>query len=1093
MARDKKVEIEKSYIDNYSIKEFVTDQLIPKYFPDIDVSLRNIGMVGLTSEFISNISEDSFNTASVLFRESIPNRAELPESIYSHASLFQLSNIFSKASTCSFLIVLEEEGIVKNMQRENLDSSMYYFYIDKNTTVYVEDMPYVLDYDIKIRCVKKKTAKNDIQYIFTASYIINDTEKNSISDIVDPYIKIRKTTNGFIALEVKMRQVTRDVQYEQIVTNSKINMPYIDINFEGQLVGFDILYKTPEESEYTTQMQKLLVYSQPLNKPFCYYQLYNDNTLRLTFNAKDSYFIPKFNSELKIILYLSKGKEANFDAYTGSNVTIEPDTSVYNYNTSIMMAAKPLTGSFGGDDKLDLTALQALTVESYRTANALTTEPDLSTYFSNYKYNYGDFAIKFIKRRNDVYERIFGGYCLMQYESEIFKTNTLDIHMNLNDMDNPDKDLYMIEPGTVFEYNTDKNYATFYRTENSIDYHDEYESDINSDNAIVYYVASKNPDTGNWVRSEDDNTPEYLRDRKISFAEYKVRKGYRDIVHVSDIAPDQVSTFSEVSNENFKFINPFLIRFKKSPNLVSLYQTYINEKVSIDFTNQNDDMFVQFVAYQVQVQRDFGIKYVNNEITKDGDKEYTITTAVMPSITLDVSNSVIAQIGKDNNNKPIYNLNNRYTVNKNDLRVLFVIYNNGTPVCYSEMYPTSYDEDGVIMYETKFRTSDHISSQNMLHLLDDSYYLIINSEMIKNDYNIDVDIQDNWYFKVDNNDTANYYLYDTNDVPVKDQDSRPVYITLSDRLDMESKQCIKYSAKVMNMTSADRIYVPTENVECKIFTLYNKIYDNDSNGLIDSEITNNIFVKYDGTPIEYEDSTYHNYIWTNEYTTGLQHITFIKPLANVRSALYFEDYTAKKDESYIHDIMDVRIESVPFIKWTYAYDSTSMASFMSTFTTHYENISNIINNKLRNETSIDVKFYNTYGRSNNYYIGDDETKLLNTLNLRVEFDMWFVAGTDTVDAVNEIKQFIKDKIETISENGTNQIHISNLMRNIEHTFSYVDHIRFNGFNDYSTQYQSIKLKHTDIDELSKEDRRKYVPELLVIDLDDIIINPFDAS
>ena len=79
--------------------------------------------------------------------------------------------------------------------------------------------------------------------------------------------------------------------------------------------------------------------------------------------------------------------------------------------------------------------------------------------------------------------------------------------------------------------------------------------------------------------------------------------------------------------------------------------------------------------------------------------------------------------------------------------------------------------------------------------------------------------------------------------------------------------------------------------------------------------------------------------------------------------------------------------------------------------------------------------------------------------------MWFVAGTDTTTVIPQLKQFIKDKIETISDNGTNQIHISNLMREIEYSYSYVDHIRFRGFNDYSTDYQSIKLKHTNIDDL----------------------------
>ena len=190
-----KVQINKSYIDNYSIKDYVVNQLIPKYFPDIDASLRTIGMVGLTSEFISNIAEDGFNTASVLFRESIPNRAKIPESIYSHAAIFQLSNIFSKASSCTFLLVLEEESIINNMKLENNESSDYFFTLSKDTRIYVENIPYVLDYDIKIKCIKKRTSSN-VQYIFTAAYNLDDY-KNSISDINDPYIKVKRTNNGY--------------------------------------------------------------------------------------------------------------------------------------------------------------------------------------------------------------------------------------------------------------------------------------------------------------------------------------------------------------------------------------------------------------------------------------------------------------------------------------------------------------------------------------------------------------------------------------------------------------------------------------------------------------------------------------------------------------------------------------------------------------------------------------------------------------------------------------------------------------------------------------------------------------------------------
>ena len=114
MANDKII-IDRSYIDNYSVKEFISNTLIPKYFPDIDVSLRTVGTIGLLSEYMTNITEDGFNATSILFKEAFPNRAEIPESIYSHAAVFQLSNIFSKASACEFLIVLEEASIIDNI------------------------------------------------------------------------------------------------------------------------------------------------------------------------------------------------------------------------------------------------------------------------------------------------------------------------------------------------------------------------------------------------------------------------------------------------------------------------------------------------------------------------------------------------------------------------------------------------------------------------------------------------------------------------------------------------------------------------------------------------------------------------------------------------------------------------------------------------------------------------------------------------------------------------------------------------------------------------------------------------------------------
>ena len=73
----------------------------------------------------------------------------------------------------------------------------------------------------------------------------------------------------------------------------------------------------------------------------------------------------------------------------------------------------------------------------------------------------------------------------------------------------------------------------------------------------------------------------------------------------------------------------------------------------------------------------------------------------------------------------------------------------------------------------------------------------------------------------------------------------------------------------------------------------------------------------------------------------------------------------------------------------------------------------IIDTRLRNETGLDIKFYNTYGRSKNFIIGEG-LDVLDTVNLRLSFDMWFVDGTDLVNAIPEVKRYIKKEKGDVS-------------------------------------------------------------------------------
>ena len=172
-----------------------------------------------------------------------------------------------------------------------------------------------------------------------------------------------------------------------------------------------------------------------------------------------------------------------------------------------------------------------------------------------------------------------------------------------------------------------------------------------------------------------------------------------------------------------------------------------------------------------------------------------------------------------------------------------------------------------------------------------------------------------------------------------------------------------------------------------------------------------------------------------------------------------------------------------------AKDEDMFNRFIDIFYTTYIFLDSIKSENLRNETGIDIKFYKTYGQSKNIYIGENEEEL-DTVNLKLDFDIWYLSGTDIYTATPQVKQFIKSEVEKMNTNGTNNLYISNLMRKIEINFPFVNHIRFRTINNYDSTYQTVKNKVSDIEDLSVNERRFYVPEMLTIDLEDIVITEY---
>lgn len=935
-------EITRDYVDNFSIKESVIDELIPKYFPDEDISTLNVGLIGLTSELIANTTEDTFNTVSTLMKEIYPNRAQLPETIHSNAAIFQVSNIFSKPSICSFLIILKESDIIANFKQVN---GFYYFYLDKNTIVYVKDIPFSLDYDIEL---KAKKNSDGLTYTFSAQYIM-DTYNNTVSEINDPYIKIRRTVDGYLVLQVNMHQCIREYVYETIVNNTKVNFPIINIPFSGKLAGFDVLYKSPEETEFRTQMTKRLLYTPPLKTPFCYYKMTDENSLAITFTTKDLYFQPKFNSELKVILYLTDGEAGLFDVYNGSeiNITVD-DTESYEYVSSFAIMAKPISASIGGDDQYTLDELQALTVEGMRTSNALTTTPDLNSYFLNLKYHYGN-EIKFVAKRDDVSERIYTAFVVMKKGDYIYPTSTLDLSCKVPDMVKIQDNKYIINPGQLFRYKegslTDIEFV--FDPVNTTEHMDEYRQ------YIIEHPTR-------YPQSNPDLIPNYLK-TPISFSEYKELMGYDDRKTIFDT--DLAGLESRTSP---LYTNPFLIVFTKSPTFIGTYLTVSNQAPVLEFISQNDDSFIQFISYNLNIKR-----------LMEQEKKYYLNIRMVPSVTTET--------------KPVTMLNDITKVGTNDLRVVAVFCNGDAEVGCMELIPSTINDDESMMFENTFLTNDMITSTGKMVIL-------------------------------------------------------------------------PKTNEIINMTEDDQILVPIVNANIKIVTLYktagatNKFSD--------------ILPGLDG------------YLITNIYDTSVDGVTYIKPLNSVRSIFVYEDYV----NDITHEFLDCKLNSVPLVKYSTALDTTMFNYFISSYIAQYEFLENIIIEKLKGLSGIDTKFYHTYGKSKNFYIGDNSTEIIDSVNITVKFDVWLETGTDVLNATTEIKKFIKAFIETINDDGMNNLYISNLISSLETKFAYISHLKFKGISGYDSMYQAVHDDMINLDILPKDVRKKYLPELLCIDLNDIILS-----
>lgn len=545
----------KNYSSIYNMKDYMVNSVAPKYFNMDDINDLNTGLLGYITDIIGTIADDSFNTTTTYMNEMFPNRAILPETIYTDAALFQEDDFFTKPAEMMAWIFVLESDIVKYATKVNDASAQKQIFLDSDMVIDIEGVPFMMDYNLRIRYVTRGT-----ELLYTVDYdkVRHGTQYvSSISTDNNIYVKskvIQYYNQKYLAMYVKLHQVSRYSEEHTVVNNDVINAPFFRIPFNDNIASFDVFCKNPGDTEYIQLKKKLIGSAPEKGVPFCYYKLTDEHEFEVSFTIKDGYYKPNFGADIIIDYTTTLGKDGEFELYTGSDIAVNGKSEVYPYNSKLIIFCITQSPSQFATEKMSLEDLSIRNVENRSTVKSYTTENDLDLYFSRFADE--NVRMYTIKKRNDFQDRLFSTFAMYRNSEEnIIKTNTLPIRIDATAEVDGDGNLtyskafdklitmsdnyYFIPAGTVFVYDDTKKYAV--PTQYTMD---------------DYYA--------------------YTNGENKYFAD-----------------------------QSFVYVNPFIICMTTNPTIVGYYINNVNESYPLDYrVVETDESFTQFVCGPLNVRRD---------------------------------------------------------------------------------------------------------------------------------------------------------------------------------------------------------------------------------------------------------------------------------------------------------------------------------------------------------------------------------------------------------------------------------------------------------------------------------------------------------
>ena len=443
-----------NYTNIGDIKYYWLKNIAPNYFSFEDINTYSTGIFGYINEVMGTTTEDAFNATNIARREFYPITAQYLSSLYKMATLQSIEIPLTIPAQCKCALIIPQDQIIENSTYSN---GVYRCTIDSCLKIYADNLQYMLDYPINI--ISKKTDK----WVHTTHYDIN-VENSLSTNTRERYLSnqiIHEHGTNYVAIFIDtIRQVEMQQVSQVLIRDSILATTVMDIDFDGKLANFEVFY-IENGNDKEMQLKKVMINAATPTVPFVFYEMINENKIRLTFKY-NSVFVPKYNSEIICRIYTSNGSAGNFKKFDG-DLICSSDSEKFPYNSNMTIVGKINGPSYGGKDVLSIDDLRNKVVRAYSTNSTITTSSDLQLKFDEVSDSLDGVQVLFKKKRDDVFTRLFGAYALVKDESgNILPTNTLNVTCNRADImsiePTVEQNRVMIKPGTIYKYESDSSF-----------------------------------------------------------------------------------------------------------------------------------------------------------------------------------------------------------------------------------------------------------------------------------------------------------------------------------------------------------------------------------------------------------------------------------------------------------------------------------------------------------------------------------------------------------------------------------------------------------------------------------------------------------